>query len=182
MGQILGIGLATHWFFAKSQIEKYNITSEQCLQEIQEQLQVDITLYDFSLQENYYQLAIKESILEKELIPFLEQIYPLLYRNRPDFKDTLQRLSNENSAQSFLDLANKKMAEEFQIDEYGESEYLYIKPNIRIDVSFNTILLSHEGKIMMEVYGRQFTFFQQCIQKSFPDFLLSKTLKVYISG
>jgi len=34
----------------------------------------------------------------------------------------------------------------------------------------------------MEVYGRQFAFFQYCIQKAFADFSLAKALRVYISG
>ena len=39
-----------------------------------------------------------------------------------------------------------------------------------------------EGKIVMEEYGGLFNFFRLCFQKAFPEFQMSKALRVYITG
>jgi hypothetical protein len=43
-------------------------------------------------------------------------------------------------------------------------------------------MLSHEGKISTEVFGRQFNFFDYCIHETFSEFPIVKALRVYISG
>ena len=47
--------------------------------------------------------------------------------------------------------------------------------------SYNAIL-SIDGKIAMECYGRVFDFFSRCIAAQLQEFALSKALTVWIDG
>jgi hypothetical protein len=123
-------------------------------------------------------------VIENQLLPFLEKFYPLVYPGRKeDFEDTIEML-RKSEPRAWLELSDEKSCEEFQLDKYGEPEFLYFdkpfKPCAKI---FSTaIMLSNEGKISMEVFGRQFNFFKYCIQETFSEFSIAKALRVYISG
>jgi len=43
-------------------------------------------------------------------------------------------------------------------------------------------MLTLEGKIMMECYGKHFTFIEKMITKTYSQFKLANMVKVYISG
>ena len=62
----------------------------------------------------------------------------------------------------------------------------YFNPDIfplrEIRVSSNNAILSIDGKIAMECYGRVFDFFSRCIAAQLQEFALSKALTVWIDG
>ena len=183
MGQLLGIGLVTTLAVSQKKLQKCGVTIEECVEQMKQRFYFEPALYELSLDEDYYNWTLKTDILESQLVPFLESLYPMLYKNTHNFEETLKVLQKQTTTQQFLELADSKDIEEFQLNEYGESDYIYFAPSKQsIGISYTSILLSHEGKIGMEVYGRQFAFFQYCIQKAFADFSLVKALRVYISG
>ncbi|MBC7476057.1 MAG: hypothetical protein H7263_17375 [Candidatus Sericytochromatia bacterium] len=75
----------------------------------------------------------------------------------------------------------KKKQEAFQFDEYGMCDYLEVNHS-EISIYYDCILLSLEGKIMMEVFGRQFKFFKYTMMQTFKQFSISGALRVYITG
>ncbi len=183
MGQYLAIGIVTECGTEKKNLEKYKITKEDLIAELKTKLHFEPAIYDFSETATHYLFQLKSSIFENELVPFLEKFYPFLYSDKEEFMDALKKISASNSSE-WLKLAEKRSYSEFQIDKYGESDYIYFdkpfKPSANI---FSTsIMLSAEGKIMMESYGRQFQFFKYCIQQTFPEFEIAKAIRVYITG
>lgn len=51
----------------------------------------------------------------------------------------------------------------------------------RIKVGYNSLLLSLEGKIVMEVFSRQFNFFDYTMMQAFKHFSIAGAFKVYIT-
>ncbi len=111
-------------------------------------------------------------------------MYPLVYPfDRELYEDFLEKLNNAEPTK-WIDLTDERRYEVFQTDKYGMPDYVVFKMpfNPHIDVICNSILLSMEGKIVMEEYGRQFNFFKFCMQHTFSEFLIAKALRVYITG
>lgn len=186
MGQYLAIGITTRLTISKEEATKAKISFEEALQKMQQTLNFSADIYDFSEEKTYWLWSLKKEIWECELLHFLKTIYPLLYINKAYtvYEEVLKALS-ETAAQNWLKLAEDKSFSSFQIDEYGESERLYFdeKPfQPKISVNSKSVILAMEGKIMMEVYGNFFKFFMLCVQKAFPNFQISKAIRVYITG
>jgi hypothetical protein len=184
MGQILSIGIITQCSTSKKNLQKYKISKDELIANMTSKLHFEPAIYDFSETKEDYVFTLKSNILETQLLPFLENIYPFLYPNDEGFYEgTIEMLKNAEPS-TWLELCSERSEEEFQFDEYGSPNNLYFdKPfNPSARIHFETIMLSHEGKIMMEVYGRQFNFFKYCIQQTFSDFSIAKALNVYISG
>ena len=55
-------------------------------------------------------------------------------------------------------------------------------PPMEIRVCSYNVILSIDGKIAMECYGRAFDFFSRCIAAQLQEFALSKALTVWIDG
>jgi hypothetical protein len=184
MGQFLAIGIATKFGTTKKELQKQDITKDELIKQLQVENSFEPELYDFSESEQYYLFTLKKEIFETQLIPFLEKFYPMVYpKNSSDYTDVLNKLKNSESG-AWDEIADNKYFESYQLDDYAEPDYIYFdKPFNPYAKMFSTsIMLSMEGKIMMEQYGRQFKFFKLCMQKAFPEFLIAKALRVYITG
>ncbi len=186
MGQYLAIGISTKLTVSTAAAVKVKISIEDVLQKMQQTLHFSADIYDFSEEKGYWTWTLKKDIWEGELLHFLQTIYPLLYLNKEytDYDEVLDKIS-QSQASSWLELAKNKEFTAFQIDKYGEDEYLYFeeKPfQPKLTVGLESVALAMEGKIMMETYGRFFTFFNLCFQKAFPDFQMSKAIRAYITG
>jgi hypothetical protein len=81
----------------------------------------------------------------------------------------------------WLQWSERKSEVAFQNDRYGIPDYMDINDQL-IYIHYNSILLSLEGKIQMEVFGKQFRFFKYAIMQTFKEFSLAKSLRVYITG
>jgi hypothetical protein len=184
MGQVLAIGIVTQCGTSKKNLQKYDITKDELVAEMIAKKHFEPAIYDFSETEEYYLFNLKSSVIEAELIAFLEKFYPLVYLERGNkFIDTIKMLKNSEPS-TWIELSSENSREEFQFDKYAEPDYLYFdKPfQPRARIFSKTIMLSLEGKIIMEEYGRQFNFFKYCMERTFPEFSIAKALRVYISG
>ncbi len=185
MGQYLAIGIVTRVIVSKKELKKGDISQAELIDQMQSRLHFNTEIFSLSENEDYLIFMLKDDVFHHQLIPFLEKLYPIIYNksNYYDYKETLDKLKSTEPS-SFLALAKEKSYEEFQIDPYGEDDYLYFeksfKPNVSL--SYDSIMLSSEGKIAMEMYGRQFNFFKYCITQTFHEFSLANALRVYITG
>lgn len=184
MGQIFTIGLATNCYISKEKATKLNLTKDEIFVEMEKQLYFEHEIFDFEEEDEYYKFRLKKSVFEGQLIPFLEKFYPLVYPKDKAYYYTTLEMLKSTKPNLWMKEAEDAFAEEFQLDRYGEYKYLdFAKPpRSNIPVGFTSIMLSQEGKIMMEEFGRQFNFFQYCIQQTFHEFPIAKALIVNISG
>ena len=180
MGQFLAIGLATEIGIKKSEADKADLTLEQLQERMQHDLHYAPDIYTATEEDGYYQFFLNEEVFHAELLPFLETFYPLLYSNPAYYEGALKKLASMPPAE-WLQWAQGKPEEVFQFDEYGTRDYLTVN-HTDICVSYDALLLSMEGKISMETYGRQFTFVKYAMMQTFRQFRLAGALRMYITG
>ena len=184
MGQFLSIGLVTTCGTSKTDSDKQHITKDKLLTAMISNNYFEPSIYDFSETEDSYKFNLNSKIIENQLIPFLEKFYPLLYPNQLyDYEEVINVLKKSDPS-TWLKIADKKSYAYFQLDKYGNYDYVYFKEplNSFSSIFSTSIILSLEGKIIMESYGRHFNFFRYCIQNAFPQFPIAKAIRVYITG
>jgi len=187
MGQFLAIGLAHEIVAYQEEIKKKNISKVELQQEIEQTMLFDMKLYDETETDEILMFKLKNQVLERDLIPFLEVLYPVVYRNRnhDGYLKLLQELRTTPYTK-WIDLADMKTNYAFQLDEYGESQYVRFstkdfRPTIRLD--FRTLMLyMGDGKIITEGIGNLLIFFKHCITETFREHPIAKSMHVYITG
>ncbi len=184
MGQYLAIGLTLT--YSASKREAKNLVLADVVAKMSQKYGFEPSLYTFEETEQNWHWQIKDAILEKELISFLEAFYPSLahYANLNDYEDVLKKLKETNSSEWKQILEDKEFYD-FQMHDYNEPNYLYFdekpfRPSVKI--SFITIGLAMAGKVSIESSGGLFQFFEAMIQQNFSQFDLAKTIRVYITG
>lgn len=180
MGQFLAIGIVSKISVAKKQVNKAQISIDQLQEKMQQECYFLPELYEINETEDSYYFELKESILYEQLVPFLRILYPLLYDKSAYYESVLKELETLPPSE-WLAWAETKPEEAFQFDEYGTCDYLR-QGFSDIDVYYDCLLLSMEGKISMETYGRQFRFFKYAMAQAFKEFTLAGALRVYITG
>ena len=185
MGQFLAIGLVSRVSISKDEMKACNMLISEVKSKLENDLHFNMDIFSETEKEDYFIFSLKNDIFQHELIPMLEKLYPLLYHNSrySSYIHTLSKLKS-TSPSEWMALAEEKSHEEFQIDPYGMYDLLYCDKNHfdHIKISYQSIMLSAEGKIAMEVYGRQFNFFKYCIVQTLIEFSLAKAIRVYITG
>ena len=180
MGQYLAIGIVTEIGVKKKEVDHAKLNVEQLQEKMKQQLHYVPEIYVVSERDDYHYFKLKDEILHTQLIPLLKRIYPVLYDTEAYYEDVIQKLQTLPPSE-WLQWANKKPEEAFQFDEYGMWDYLH-NNHSEICVYYDSLLLSMEGKIVMEVFGRQFNFFKYAMRQTFSQFSLAGALRVYITG
>ncbi|MCI5125530.1 MAG: hypothetical protein D3925_13915 [Candidatus Electrothrix sp. AR5] len=180
MGQFLAIGLATEIGINKPEADKADLTLEQLQERMQHDLHYAPGIYSATEKDDYYHFFLNEEIFHAELLPLLKTFYPLLYSDPAYYERVLEKLADKDPAE-WLKWAQGKPEEAFQFDEYGTRDYLAVN-HADICVSYDAVLLSMEGKISMETYGRQFSFVKYAMMQTFREFRLAGALRMYITG
>jgi hypothetical protein len=187
MGQFLAVGLAHKIITPLGDLRKKKISNEELRQEIEQKLFFDLKLYDEIETEKNLLFTLKDQVLEKELIPFLELLYPIVYKESEadEYLDLLQKLRSIPSAE-WIDLADRRSNCAFQYDKYGESQYIRFlerdfQPAVRIDFTSIMLYMGY-GKIITEGINDFLNFFKYCINETFKEHPIAKSIRVYITG
>jgi len=180
MGQFLAIGLVTKIGVKKVEIEKANLNIDQVQEHMRHDLHYVRDIYTASEEDGWYYFRLNEDIFHTKLLPFLKTLYPVLYSKPVYYENVLKTLATLSPSE-WLQWAQRKSEEAFQFDEYGMWDYLSIN-HVTIRVYYDCILLSMEGKIVMETFGRQFTFVKYAMMQTFQQFRLAGALRMYITG
>jgi hypothetical protein len=182
MGQFLAIGLVTQISVDKKKLARVQLTPEQLQERMKAKLHYEPALYQLRDYDDFYGFDLNEDIFYAQLLPLLEQLYPLLY---PDtemmYQDVLQELPGLPHSE-WIAWAKTKPDESFQFDGgRGMGEYIQEKYT-DLYLQYESIMLSIEGKIAMEVYGRQFRFVNYTMRQTLKQFPLAGALRMYITG
>jgi hypothetical protein len=181
MGQYLAVAIATEMTVYKPTARKQAFTP----QDVTKALGAKGDIYDFSDTTDAWTWTIKQSVIEAELLPFLETIYANLYAvGKSDYQEVLAKL-RELPPTEWLTFTDDEGFEAFQSNDYGENYTVSLSDkgqSIEIEINEQSIILALEGKISMECYGQLFGFFQTAIQQQYQAFQLGQTLRIYITG
>ena len=183
MGRYLIIGLKLEACVYKDRINKYvseRRTKTDILAELENTLRLG-SEYDRKEEEDCYTYSLKQEICDKELLSFLKCFYDLRYIGENRESDTVMEKLSALSPQERLNLLEQKRFECFQEDEKTHYCYLDNCGWFEIPVYTRKIVLSMDGKIIMECYNEILDFFRRCIAKQLEDFRLTKALDVYLS-
>jgi len=183
MGQFLATGLVIEMTVSKKELDAGKISIDELFEGMKFKLNFNLDIYELTEKEDYLIFKLKDTIFKNELFPFLEVFLPKMYGKDSSVEDVLSKLKS-TSNDKWMEIAQKKSLHYFQIDKYGEYETLYFEKdfNPRIEINSKSILLSLEGKIIMEEYGNQFNFYKYCMVQTFKEFSLATALRVYITG
>jgi len=187
MGQFLAMGLTHKIIMPLDDIRKRKISNEELRQKIERSLLFDLNLYDETETDKNLLFTLKNQVLEKDLIPFLEVLYPLVYKEdeADEYLDLLQQLRS-TPAMNRVNLAEEKNNYAFRYDVYGESQYIRFlekdfRPTIRVDFT-NFMLYSGYGKIVTEGINDFLIFFKYCMIETFKEYPIAKSMQIYITG
>ncbi len=180
MGQFLAIGLVTKIGVKKPEVDKAHLNIDQLQEKMKQELHYVPEIYAVSENDDFYYFLLKDDIFHTQLLPLLNTLYPLLYKKTAYYDTILQEL-NTLPPSEWLQWAKRKSEEAFQFDEYGMWDYLE-EHHSKIRVYYDSLLLSMEGKIVMEEFGRQFNFLKYTMMHTFRQFSLAGALRIYITG
>jgi len=184
MGQYLALGLTYSIFTGLENLRKNKVSNGSLRRGIQRSLSFDMTLYDEVETDNNLVFTLKDESLEKDLLPFLETLYPMIYeqKNKKDI-GILKQLHSTPSTQ-WWDVDHEKDDCVFQIDNYAESCIIKLgnsQSNIRLGFD-NVILYRGHGKILTEGMDDFIDLFNRCLHETFNEHPIVRSVQVYITG
>ena len=117
MGQYLAMGLMHKMIISQDELKKGKISRKELRQEIKNTMSFDLKLYDELEDDQYLLFTLKNKVLETDLIPFLEVLYPKIFDKHyeSDYLDLLKQLRSTPSSE-WLDLANKSRYYSFRME------------------------------------------------------------------
>lgn len=183
MGQYLVIGIATSIYINKERAKRQaSATPEKIEKALQEQYNQS-GIYQVVDYDDCVCLELDPAIAEAEWVDFLEDFYKLRYvHDEPPHID-MDEIRKRTSLEEWIDFAEKKPYEAYQMDRYGwvSTDYPGGWTN-SLDTSADIIILSIDGKILMECYQSLFDFFTRLIRDKLSKYRLAESLMVCISG
>jgi len=185
MGQFLSTGLICEMSVSRNKKEKGNISDSELISAMEKEMSLDMSLYVMKETDNDIIFTLNDEVMKNELIPFLEEFYPIVYKDEDEYKNLLQML-RENPSDEWLDIAYNEEESCFQLDEYGESEYIRFedkdfRPSITINCDHIMLHISY-GKISTEGIDDSLKLFKYCMVKAFKEHRIAKALRIYVTG
>lgn len=185
MGQFLAIGLMLGVSVRKDYIRKHvneNRTEEYILNQMKDKL--GLANFIRIDHETYYEFELDRDLLNKELITFLKRFYSIRYIGKYKYESdyVISKLESLSTIDERLEILNDRAYQSYQDD--SKYEYFYVDDDSWHNIPYNVreMVLSIDGKIMMECYDEVFDFFRRCIVSQLADMKLSSAIDVYISG
>ena len=180
MGRFLVIGIATRMVADKERYEKAFKGVEGLKAAMEKQFNSK-GIYQMSETESKVILELKPEVAEKEWIDFIRAFYDIRYTDYVERELVFEKLSQKNSLKDWLEIAKRKEFEGYQaIDFYFyplDSPDSFCYPHVRMDM----VILSLDGKIMMECYDDLFGFFTRLIREKLSNYRLADSLIVDIT-
>lgn len=182
MGQYLCIGLKTR---LKANKEEMGKTAEKIAEakSFLENNYIYTGLYDLEETDKEYIYTLKEEIMKWEFIPFLKAFYRIRYDETGSSCNNdyvIKELLQHSTVEEWMRIAQEKRYESYQIDSHIGVVRMESFNN-RFYVTVENLILSIDGKILMECYDDLFRFFTCCVKKRLEAFKLSDAILVYIS-
>lgn len=184
MGRYLTIGIATKILINKEQARaQASATSEEVKKALQDTFNQS-GIYDVNENESCVWLALKPTIAEPEWLEFLQDFYKLRYQDemRGNMAD-LEIIKTRKTLKEWLELAKEKPYPAFQLDKNVDHNIPFPRGwTNTLRTNIEQIILSIDGKIIMECYDDVFSFFTCLIKERLSKYQLTNSLLVEISG
>jgi hypothetical protein len=184
MGLYLTIGILTKIKISKERAKRQaSATPEDVKKTLLEHYNKK-GIYNLEEDDYYISLKLKPEIAEPEMIDFLNDFYELRYsEEKRKVYTKMEEIEQRTTLDEWLEYASEKDCSAFQLDEFIHIDTPYPGGWTGfVDTSAEQIILSLDGKIIMECYGELFLFFTNLIKDKLSKYKLADSLKVAISG
>lgn len=181
MGCFLVIGIATEIVANKAEAKKQFKGIENFKTAFEEKFNAS-GIYQMKETESRIILELKPDIMRKEWVEFIQAFYNIRYiTDESDQQIAIEAIAEKNNAEEWYKLAEERCFESYQ--ELPLYYYPMESPSFWGDfhVGMDLIILSLDGKIIMECYNSLCEFFTRIIREKLTNYLLSDSLFVYIS-
>ena len=184
MGQYLTIGIATKISVRKDEA-KWQASAT--IEKIKETLELNYNksgIYTVEETEDSVLLKLRSEVAEAELTDLLQDFYALRYSDKDKYvMEMMDTLKNYTKWEEWKEIADEKRDYYFQQDPY----VITSTPcpggwTNSLTTYVEQILLSSDGKIIMECWGNLFRFFTRLIKERLSKYELADSLLVAISG
>lgn len=183
MGQFLMIALKLELGVKKDYIRKH-VKEDRSEEYILNQMEKKLNLENYNRKEydEYYGYELSKEILDSELMTFLKRFYDFRYAGGYNYKsDVVISKLEPLSTDERLELLEERSYQCYQEDRKYDVFYLDNDSWSEIPYISKEMILSMDGKIIMECYGEILDFFKRCIISNFKDLKISSAIDVYIS-
>ncbi len=179
MAQFLTVALKATLVITKKWIVADRIPSEVALETVANNY--DLNLYDYSETEHFYLWKLKDEILAAEIVPFLESVFKFYYNNEEEsYQSIIGELKRRKNYDSLFKLAKEAEYDHFELDNKQYSQFHLKKLARHLKVDYNFFQLFKSERLRMDNFDKVMEFLQNCMQKAFSEFQLSKALEIYI--
>lgn len=181
MGQYLTIGIATSFVTSKKETERVFKSVADYKTAFENEFNRN-GIYQMTETDSIIMFELKPESVEHEWVDFIRDFYHLRYGDEGEYREVLETLSTCNTLQKWLDIAENNRFECYQAD--GYLQYPIERPvfprNLYVDVQ--QVILSIDGKIVMECYNDLFAFFTKILREKLSRYRMADSLLVYITG
>lgn len=187
MGQYLTIGIATVISISKDRAkrEALSITPEK-IRETLESYYNKSGIYTVEETGGSVSLRLRPEVAEADLLDLLRDFYAIRYTGNGKIKrivELMDELRSHTKWDEWMEIANDKRYECFQHDQYVITSTPYQGGwTSSLTTHVEQIILSIDGKIIMECWGNLFEFFARLIKEKLSNYRLAESLMVNISG
>jgi len=180
MGRFLVIGIATRMVADKNECEKAFKGVEGLKAAMENQFNSS-GIYQMSETESKIILELKPEVAEREWIDFIGAFYDIRYSDYVERDMVFEELSQKDNLKDWLEIAEGK-----EFEGYQATHFYYCpmdSPSAFYDayVSMDVVILSLDGKIMMECYDSLFDFFTRLIREKLSNYRLADSLIIDIT-
>ena len=180
MAQFIAIALKSTVVISKKWIQANGITQELAIQTVIENY--DLNLYDYSETDHFHLWKLKEEILVAEIIPFLDSVLTFYYDNEENsIKSLLGQVGRKKDHDSLMKITKDGEYEHFELDNTQNAQIHLKKQARHLKVDFNYIQLFKSERVRVDNFDKTMQFLENCMQKAFSEFQLSKALELYIA-
>ena len=184
MGLYLTIGILTRIKISKDWARKQASATPEDVKKTLLEHYNQKGIYNLVEDDYYVSLKLKPEIAEPEMIDFLHDFYEMRYsKEKMRVYTNMEDIKQRKTLDEWLEYAKAKKNFAFQFDEFIHLYTPYPRGwSQSLDTSGEQIILSLDGKIIMECYGELFSFFTKLIKDKLSKYKLAESLKVAISG
>ncbi|MDE6337204.1 MAG: hypothetical protein K2L34_11605 [Muribaculaceae bacterium] len=176
MGQYLSICLRHSIDVDRKEAENAYGSYDEAIVKLTEWLGGNQELFFIKSTDNIISFALKPEIVMNHIVDLLNRFYELYYGYTDE--EVIEKIEKCTNWDEVLELADRNCFEAFQ--EYHSYDYLYVNGR-SIHYRMYTILLSVEGKIEMECYGKTFELLDRLLREKLSFNPLASLLTTIIT-
>jgi hypothetical protein len=179
MAQFLTIALKATIVVSKKRIFNDRIPVEVAIETVENNY--DLSCYEYTETEHFHLWKLKESILEAEIIPFMEGILKFYYGDEEvTYQGIIGSIKRNKGYDSLFKLAKDAEYDHFELDNKQYAQFQLKKLGKHLQVDYNHIKLFTSERLRIDDFDKTFNFLLNCMKKAFSEFELSKSLEIYI--